>query len=143
MPRATAILPVPIYAISMAGLPVAVASMVSRNVELGRVKDAQRLFLISKKLFLIIGLACTAVLVLIAYPYSSFVGAPDNFISIIAIAPCVLFCCLMSAYRGYYEGLNNMTPTGASQVIEAAFKLVIGLAGAYIFMDKSLSFVIK
>ncbi|MBQ7862625.1 MAG: polysaccharide biosynthesis protein [Clostridia bacterium] len=130
----------PLYAISMAGLPVAVASMVSRNVELGRVKDAQRLFLISKKLFLIIGLACTAVLVLIAYPYSKLVGAPDNFISIIAIAPCVLFCCLMSAYRGYYEGLNNMTPTGASQVIEAAFKLVIGLAGAYIFMDKSLSY---
>lgn len=130
----------PLYAISMAGLPVAVASMVSRNVELGRVKDAQRLFLISKKLFLIIGLACTAVLVLIAYPYSKLVGAPDNFISIIAIAPCVLFCCLMSAYRGYYEGLNNMTPTGASQVIEAVFKLVIGLAGAYIFMDKSLAY---
>lgn len=130
----------PLYAISMAGLPVAVAAMVSRNVELGRIKDAQRLFSISKRLFLIIGLACTAVLVLIAYPYSEFVGAPDNFISIIAIAPCVLFCCLMSAYRGYYEGLNNMTPTGVSQVIEAVFKLVIGLAGAYIFMDKSLTY---
>ena len=129
----------PLYAISMAGLPVAVAAMVSRNVEIGRVKDAERLFSISKKLFLTIGLACTAVLVLVAYPYSKMVGAPDNFISIIAIAPCVLFCCLMSAYRGYYEGLNNMTPTGASQVIEAVFKLFIGLAGAYFFMDKSLS----
>ena len=130
----------PLYAISMAGLPVAVASMVSRNVELGRVKDAQSLFSISKRLFLFIGLACTALLVIIAYPYSKIVGAPDNFISIIAIAPCVLFCCLLSAYRGYYEGLNNMTPTGASQVIEAVFKLVIGLAGAYIFMDKSMDF---
>lgn len=130
----------PLYAISMAGLPVAVASMVSRNVELGRVKDAQSLFKIAKRLFLVIGLTCTAVLVMIAYPYSRFVGAPDNFVSIIAIAPCVLFCCLMSAYRGYYEGLNNMTPTGVSQVIEAVFKLAVGLAGAYIFMDKSLSY---
>lgn len=130
----------PLYAISMAGLPVAVAAMVSGNVELGRVKDAEKIFKISKRIFLLIGLVCTAVLFLIAYPYSKMVGAPDNFISIIAIAPCVLFCCLMSAYRGYYEGLNNMTPTGVSQVIEAAFKLIIGLAGAYIFMDKSLSY---
>ncbi len=130
----------PLYAISMAGLPVAVAAMVSGNVEMGRVKDAEKLFKISKRIFLLIGLICTAVLLLIAYPYSAMVGAPDNFVSIIAIAPCVLFCCLMSAYRGYYEGLNNMTPTGVSQVIEAAFKLIIGLAGAYIFMDKSLSY---
>ena len=130
----------PLYAISMAGLPVAVAALVSKNVEIGRIKDAQRIFDISKKLFLTIGLACTAVLILVAYPYSKMVGAPDNYISVMTIAPCVLFCCLMSAYRGYYEGLNNMTPTGVSQVIEAVFKLVIGLAGAYIFMDRALSY---
>lgn len=130
----------PLYAISMAGLPVAVAALVSRNVEIGRIKDAERIFRISKRLFLAIGLACTALLILIAKPYSEMVGAPDNYISVITIAPCVLFCCLMSAYRGYYEGLNNMTPTGVSQVIEAVFKLVIGLVGAYIFMDKALSY---
>lgn len=130
----------PLYAISMAGLPVAVAAMVSGNVEMGRIKDAQKLFKISKRIFLLIGIICTTVLVLIAYPCSVMLGAPDNYISIIAIAPCVLFCCLMSAYRGYYEGLNNMTPTGVSQVIEAAVKLIIGLAGAYVFMDKSLNY---
>ncbi|MBQ7005147.1 MAG: polysaccharide biosynthesis protein [Clostridia bacterium] len=130
----------PLYAISMAGLPVAVAALVSQNVETGRIKDAQRIFAISKKLFLGIGLVCTLLLVAVAYPYSRLVGAADNYISIIVIAPCVLFCCLMSAYRGYYEGLNNMTPTGVSQVVEAVFKLVIGLAGAYLFMTKALGY---
>lgn len=130
----------PLYAISMAGLPVAVATLVSRNVELGRVKDAQRVFRISKRIFFLIGLICTLLLILIAKPYSRLVGAPDNYISVITIAPCVLFCCLLSAYRGYYEGLNNMTPTGASQVMEAVFKLVIGLAGAYAFMNTALTY---
>ncbi len=130
----------PLYAISMAGLPVAVAALVSRNTEVGRVKDAQRIFAISKRLFLGIGLVCTLLLVAVAYPYSEMVGATDNYISIIAIAPCVLFCCLMSAYRGYYEGLNNMTPTGVSQVIEAVFKLLVGLAGAWLFMKKALEY---
>lgn len=130
----------PLYAISMAGLPVAVAALVSKNVEMGRIKDAEHIFFISKKLFFGIGLACTLALMLLAYPYSKMVGAPDNYISVITIAPCVLFCCMLSAYRGYYEGLNNMTPTGVSQVIEAVFKLVIGLAGACIFMNTALSY---
>ncbi len=130
----------PLYSISMAGLPVAVAAMVSSNAELGRVKDAQRIFKISKSIFFPVGLFFTLLLMGIAYPYSKMVAAPDNYISIIAIAPCVLFCCISSAYRGYYEGLNNMTPTGVSQVIEASFKLIIGLSGAYLFMDKSISY---
>lgn len=130
----------PLYAVSMAGLPVAVASMVSSNVEMGRIKDAGEIFRIAKRLFLVIGIVCTALLCLISVPYSKLVGAQDNYISILAIAPCVLFCCLLSAYRGYYEGLNNMTPTGASQVVEAIFKLAIGLAGAYVFMNGSLSY---
>ena len=41
----------PLYAISMAGLPVAVAALVSQNVETGRIKDAQRIFAISKSSF--------------------------------------------------------------------------------------------
>ncbi|MBQ4458768.1 MAG: polysaccharide biosynthesis C-terminal domain-containing protein [Clostridia bacterium] len=34
---------------------------------------------------------------------------------------------MMSSYRGYYEGLRNMAPTGYSQVFETFGKLVFGL----------------
>ena len=128
----------PLYAISMAGLPVAVAALVSQNVETGRIKDAQRIFAISKKLFLGIGLVCTLLLVAVAYPYSRLVGAADNYISIIVIAPCVLFCCLMSAYRGYYEGSRNMVPTAVTEIIENVARLVIGLALSYIVMSSGM-----
>ncbi|MGN0447259.1 MAG: polysaccharide biosynthesis C-terminal domain-containing protein [Acutalibacteraceae bacterium] len=132
----------PVYAISMAGLPVAVAKMVSQSVEQGKIKDAQLIFKISKKIFFFIGIFCTALLIAFAVPYSNsaLINTPDNYISIWVISPCIFFCCLMSAYRGYYEGLNNMTPTGVSQVIEAVTKLLFGLAGAYAFMKWSLSY---
>ena len=40
----------PLYAISMAGLPIAVAKMVSQSIEQGRIRDAQRIFHVAQKL---------------------------------------------------------------------------------------------
>lgn len=129
----------PLYAISMAGLPVAVSKLVSQNVELGRIKDAQRIFYVSRKLFFVVGLVGTVILACIAVPYSHMVNSPKNYIAVLAVAPCVLLCCMMSSFRGYYEGLKNMTPTGVSQVIEAAVKLVFGLAATYFSLNYWLS----
>lgn len=126
----------PLYAISMAGLPIAVSKMVSQNVENGRIKDAQRIFSVSRKLFFTVGLFGTVMLIALAVPFSHMVGSPMNYISIIAVAPCILFCCMMSSFRGYYEGLKNMTPTGISQVIEASVKLIFGLSATYLCMKK-------
>ncbi len=131
----------PLYAISMAGLPVAVSKLVSQNMELGRVRDAKAIFKVSQKLFFLVGLAGTLILMAIAVPYSVYSAkAPMNYISVLAVAPCVLFCCMMSSFRGYYEGLNNMTPTGVSQVIEAAVKLIFGLSATYVFMKGAISY---
>lgn len=128
----------PLYAISMAGLPVAVSKLVSQNIELGKVKDAKRIFSVSKRLFLMVGFVGMVILAAVAVPYSRLVGSEMNYISILVIAPCIMFCCQMSSYRGYYEGLNNMTPTGVSQVIEAAVKLIFGLAATYVAFDRWL-----
>ncbi|MBQ1966665.1 MAG: polysaccharide biosynthesis protein [Clostridia bacterium] len=122
----------PLYAISMAGLPIAVAKMVSQSIENGRIRDAQRIFHVAQKLFFVVGLTGTLVLMLIAYPYSVLVKSPMNYVSVLAVAPCIMFCCMMSSFRGYYEGLNNMTPTGVSQVIEAAVKFAFGLSVTYV-----------
>ena len=133
----------PLYAISMAGLPVAVSKLVSQNMELGRIKDAKAIFKVAQKMFFLVGVAGTLILMAIAIPYSNINEAPMNFVSIFAVAPCVLFCCMMSSFRGYYEGLNNMTPTGVSQVIEAVVKLVFGLSATYVFMKATLSYYEK
>ncbi len=117
----------PIYAISMAGLPVAVSKMVSESVTLGNYRDARQIFKVAQKLFFIVGVVGTLLLVLIAFPYVWLGDCKDNLWSILMIAPSIFFCCLMSTYRGYYEGLRNMTPTAVSQVIEALGKLILGL----------------
>lgn len=129
----------PIYAISMAGLPVAVSKMVSENVTLGRYRDARMIFRVAKRLFLGVGVVGTLLLVLIAFPYVKLGHCEDNLWSILAIAPSIFFCCMMSTYRGYYEGLRNMTPTAVSQVIEASGKLVLGIFFAKYVMNFGLA----
>lgn len=121
----------PIYAISMAGLPVAVSTIVSRNAALGKYRDVKQVLKITFPLFLALGIVGTGALILAAKPYVESVGSPLAIFSVFAIAPSILFCCVMSTYRGYYEGLSNMYPTAISQVIESLGKLVFGLVLSY------------
>ncbi len=117
----------PIFAISMAGLPVAVSRMVAENVALERYREARSVFNVSKKIFIIVGTAGSLILLIAAYPYCALVAGKNSLPAVLCVAPSIFFCCFMSAYRGYYEGLRNMTPTAISQVVEALGKLVIGL----------------
>ncbi|NLA76335.1 MAG: oligosaccharide flippase family protein, partial [Clostridiales bacterium] len=133
----------PLYAISMAGLPVAVSRLVSENMTLGNYRDVKMIFRIAFRLFIITGTVGTLLLLLLSYPYtyldwSLSIHSPQTMPSIMMIAPSIFFCCIMSTYRGYYEGMRNMLPTALSQVIEAVSKLVVGLSLAKLVMDVGL-----
>ena len=122
----------PIYSLAMAGLPIAVSRMVADNVARKRYRDARQIFRLARRTFLITGLAGFLLMLIASYPYVLSIGGKQEALpGILVIAPSILFCCIMSSYRGYYEGLCNMTPTAVSQVIEALGKLVLGLGFAY------------
>ena len=121
----------PIYTLAMGGLPVALSRMVAESVGEARFKDTKALLKIARMSFLVTGLIGTVIMLLLTVPYTNFVAKPGAIYSVLLIAPAILFCCAMSTYRGYYEGLRNMYPTAVSQVIEALGKLVIGLLLAW------------
>lgn len=118
----------PVYSIALAGLPTAVAKMVAAKAAQGRYRDVKKLFSVSILLFSFLGAVGSAVIILIAVPFASSVshGALNAVPAILAIAPSLFFCCVMSGYRGYYQGLGNMNPSAVSQVFEAGGKLVFG-----------------
>lgn len=122
---------IPLYAISMGGLPVAVSRMVSENATLGKFRDVRRIQLVARRIFLLTGSVGTLFMCLFAYPYVKIIHQPGAIPSIFMIAPCILLCCIMSSYRGFYEGLGNMIPTATSRVIESLGKMVVGVIAAY------------
>ncbi len=123
---------VPIYAVCVAGLPVAVSRMVAETSVRGRYRDSRKIFRIALLLFFIVGLVAAVIIAAFAKPFVAIQQSPDAIWAVLAIAPAVFFGCVMSAYRGYYEGLRNMYPTAVSQLIEALFKLLVGLVLAFV-----------
>ena len=124
----------PLYTLATAGMPIATARMVAESVANGRYKDARKIMKISTAIFLVMGVA---VFILMAAGSKLFVGAiknPNALYSVLALSPAVLFGCVMSSYRGFYQGMRNMYPTAISQVIEAVTKLIAGMLFAYIFI---------
>ena len=118
----------PLYSLAMAGLPVAVARMVSENSAKGNFRDVKKILRISTAAFTVTGGFCSILMLLGAGAYSNYIiKTPAAFLSIICLSPAVFFCCMMSSRRGYYEGLKNMYPTALSQMFEAVAKLVFGL----------------
>ncbi len=118
----------PLYAISMAGLPVAVSKLVSEHFAQGHYKDVRQIRKVARRLYFATGIFGTLLMCGLAIPYESYVKNYENLLPcLFLLAPAILFCCMMSSYRGYYEGLRNMKPTGYSQVIEAVIKMGVGI----------------
>lgn len=116
-----------LYALSVAGMPVAVARMVAQNMQQGRFRDVRKIKRLSTIAFLCAGLLGSLLMLAGAGPYVRLAQNPNAFLSVFVMSPAIFFVCASSSYRGYYEGLRNMYPTAWSQVLEALVKLVCGL----------------
>ncbi|MEE0946462.1 MAG: polysaccharide biosynthesis protein [Acutalibacteraceae bacterium] len=129
----------PIYALSMAGLPIAVSRMTAACMAEKNFREARQTLKIAKLAFLVTGLTGFVLLLCAIIPYAkltttSSADALNVGVCVLMISPTVLFCSYMSAYRGYYEGMRNMYPTAVSNIIEALGKLVLGFSFAYIVL---------
>lgn len=129
----------PIYvfllAITTAGFPTAVSRMVSERTAEGNDREAYRIFRLSIVLIAAVGAACFIILMLGSSFMASFTS-PEAVYSIRAIAPALLLVPLMAAFRGYFQGLQDMMPTAVSQITEQFFRVFCGLTLTVIIVTK-------
>lgn len=130
----------PIFAMTAAGIPTVMVKVTARLVGAGKFSDARRTLHIALCTFGVIGTIGTFALIGLALPFSNYaVQSPQSMYAMIAVAPSVLLCCIGSVYRGYYEGLGNMSPTAVSVIIESVSRAVIGLTAAYLIVEHAIS----
>ena len=124
--------------ISTAGLPVAMSRMISEAQALDQPAQIRKIYRTAMYVFLFIGVIGSLSMLLLCRQLSVLVtGFDTSWAAIAVLAPSVLFICVISAYRGFFQGQSNMTPTSVSQVFEAVCKLVIGLGAAWLVMKKT------
>jgi stage V sporulation protein B len=134
----------PIYVLFLtlatAGIPIAISKMVSERLAVDRHYEAYRVFRVSFVLLFSIGICSSAILFFGAGLIVNAMGNPGAKYAMMSIAPALLFVPLMAAFRGYFQGMQDMKPTAASQIVEQFFRVAAGLTLAYVLIGQGLVF---
>ena len=116
--------------VATTGLPVAMSVLISSG------NDGEKVFRHAIRLFLLLGGVSCGVMIGFSRPFADFLGSENAIPCIVAIAPTALIICIISAYRGFFQGKSMMKPTALSQMIEALGKLALGVFFAFLAIRK-------
>ena len=108
--------------------------LVSASRERG--EGSRGIYRSAMRLFFFMGLAGSTLMFILARPICASIKNENALYCIIAISPALLFVCISSAVRGFFQGFGYMTPTAVSQLIEAVGKLVLGILFARYALTK-------
>ncbi|QUH20163.1 putative polysaccharide biosynthesis protein [Alkaliphilus sp. B6464] len=129
-------LPYPLYtvmlSISITGFPAAVSKLISEKLASEDVYGANKIFTVSLIMLISIGLFSSAFLYFGAHYIIDLLDWPrDAYYSIVGLSIAPLFVSIMSAFRGYFQGMQLMGPTAISQIVEQIGRVLIGVGLSY------------
>lgn len=127
-------------AFATAGLPVAIAKMISERIAVGEYENAERVFIISRRLMAVIGVVGFLLVYSFSNPLSVLIKVESSALSIKATSFAIIVVPILASYRGYFQGNNNMFPTAVSELVEQTLRVISGLFLAIMMYDGYLSF---
>jgi len=127
-----------LFVIATAGFPVAISRMVSSRIAEGDFINAHRSYKLAMKVSWALGVVSFLVMYFGAGVIAGLYKNPGSEASMKAISVALLFTPLVASMRGYYQGRQNMKPTGVTEVIEQMVRVASGLTLAYMFYKTSL-----
>lgn len=121
--------------LATSGIPVAISRMVSERASTGQYLEAHRVFKLSRNLMMTIGICSFVIVFCCSDIFAALTGVPGTALAMKAISPALIFVPFMASYRGYFQGMQEMTPTAISQFFEQVFRVIVGLVLAYTFFN--------
>ena len=114
--------------LSLAGIPVAISRMISERTAVKNYGGAHKVF--ETSIWLLGGIGFVSFLIMhfgAGFIENVVLNNPGTKYAIQAIAPSLFLVPVMAAYRGYFQGRQNMNPTAVSQLVEQFFRVSVGL----------------
>ena len=118
------------------GSATALSKLVASCRAKGENKRARRFLFQSIILLLVVSLVFSGLFLAFGGPLSSFQGNEKAALGYVGAAIAIVFASVLTAFRGYFQGYQNMTPTAVSQIIEQILKLVLGLTFAHLLIGR-------
>ena len=119
--------------VSATGIPSSIAKLTAERIAQG--EDDRAVLKTAMKLFVLIGLTGSLIMVLVAPWLAKMQGSEGVLSGYYALAPSVLLVSAISVFRGWFQGRNHMFPTALSEVTEQLVKVGVGLPLAYFFRN--------
>lgn len=123
-----------LYAFSATGFTSAISKLVAEKMATGDWRGAHKVFKVSLWLLSITGFILSAVFFVSAEYITNLISNYRVYFTMAALSPTIFFVSIMSAFRGYFQGMQNMTPQAVSQIVEQTAKTVITIALAYLLI---------
>lgn len=109
-------------------LPQIEAKAVKGRLAKGQIKNAKRVL----QGTLLFGIGFSLIISFFVIVLSELIAKklllqPLNSLALCVMTPAVVLSVVISAYRGYFEGMGTVVPTNISRILEQVFALVFGL----------------
>ncbi|MEG0773352.1 polysaccharide biosynthesis protein [Clostridium sp.] len=124
-----------VYILANAGIPVAISKMVAEFVAVENYKDAVKTFKIARTMLIGFGAVISIFMYVFATPLSKMLESTESVLAIKALSPTIFITTILCAYKGYFQGRSNMTPTAVSQVLEQIFNIIFSLLFALLLIS--------
>lgn len=134
--------PLYMFFVAMAsGVPIAMSKLISERNAVGDVKGGFEIVKESSMLMLILGTGTSCILFLFARPIMSILEwRPEAYYSLIGISFAPVIISIMTVFRGYFQGLQNMTPSAISQILEQIGRVVVGVGLAIVLRPRGIEY---
>lgn len=124
--------------VSTSGFPTAMAKMISEKRAEKDYLGANRVFKVALMGFLTVGIVSSITVAVFAGKIVKLMKNEGGYYALIALVPALLLVPILSAFRGYFQGKQDMAPIAISQTVEQFVRVGTGLPLAYLLLNKGL-----
>lgn len=126
--------------ISAYGIPLAMSKLISERYALKQYSNAHRVYKVSMLFCIITGLISSLCIWFGARSIAVYWESPKMEVCLRVLSPTIFLVSIMSVFRGYFQGMKTMIPTGISQIIEQIFNAIFSLVFAYLLFSKGVEY---
>ena len=123
------------------GIPVAISKLVAERNAVNDIDGSFQVLKESLKLMVFLGTGLSLILFFFARPIVTFLKWDNKaYYSLLGVSLAPFFIYIMDAFRGFFQGHQNMTPTAASQVVEQIGRVLGGVGLAFLLYPKGIEY---
>lgn len=124
-------------AVATTGFPTAVARLIAEYKAVGKTSTIKVIYDSCLAIMIVLCGIGFFITLFFAESIAAAIGNEGAALSLKVLAPGILFCGILSVYRGYFQGFQYMNPFAISMVVEQFIRVLFGLSLAALLVGVS------